>query len=446
MPVPRNCRDARSIARTGCIPRLRLRVIVRAAALSILFAATASVVTAQQAFPSAGIHLRPDGKVDVGIIGTPGAPYLLDRSGDLQEWDPLAAQTSPVPEMSWTDEAPLVSDGFYRVACTARAFTPAQFAAAAEYSRVRGGAGVVVLQHGQIVFEDYHNGATVDTATHVASGTKLFFSCALAAAIEDGLISGYDERASDTITEWQDTGLHPGKRLITVGHLASLSSGLSQDVAYIQGVDPLADDIYDYVVHDLRIIALPGSFFQYGPSHYYAFGVLLQRKLAAAGTPMNPLEYLESRVLDPIGIDYQSWIHDDAGNPHIPNGAVLTPRNWAKLGQLVLQQGWWDGREVVNDARMAELRAAEGPNPGHGKFMWLNQPGGYPPAGPDSVPPGIAGSFIYYDGYTDIVGGLGAGKNRLYVVPSLNAVVVRQTLGDTANYEDTEFLATLLVD
>jgi CubicO group peptidase (beta-lactamase class C family) len=300
------------------------------------------------------------------------------------------------------------------------------------------------MQHGQIVFEDYHNGTSANTATHVHSGTKAFWACALAAAIQDGLITGYDERVSDTITEWQNTTLHPGKNLITVGHLASLASGLSQDVDYIQGTNPLADDIYDYVVNNLRLNFTPGSTFYYGPSHYYVFGVLLQRKLALAGTPMNPLQYLQARILTPLGIDYVDWEHDVAGNPHIPNGCTLTPRNWIKLGQFFLQQGWWNGREVIASTRMAELRVATGPNPGHGKFLWLNQQGGYPPAGLPLPPPGIPGGFIYYDGYTDIVAALGAGKNRMYVIPSLNAVIVRQTLLENDAFEDTEFLSTLL--
>jgi CubicO group peptidase (beta-lactamase class C family) len=348
--------------------------------------------------------------------------------------------------MSWLDAAPYEPSSFYRVRATARPFTVAQLAAAAEYSRMRGGTSVVVMQHGALVFEDYHNGANTNTATHVHSATKAFWACALAAAIQDGLISGYDEPAFTTITEWQDNTLHPGKRLITLGHLASLCSGLSQDVDYIQGTDPLADDIYDYVVNSLRVTSYPGTTFEYGPSHYYVFGVLLQRKLALAGTPMNPLQYLQARILAPLGIEYVNWEHDVAGNPHIPNGCTLTPRNWIKLGQFFLQQGWWNGREVIASTRMAELRVATGPNPGHGKFLWLNQQGGYPPAGLPLPPPGIPGGFIYYDGYTDIVAALGAGKNRMYVIPSLNAVIARQTLLENDAFEDTEFLATLLVE
>lgn len=50
----------------------------------------------------------------------------------------------------------------------------------------------------------------------------------------------------------------------------------------------------------------PGSSFSYGPSHYYVFGVLLECKLQAAGAGQNPLEYLNSRVLEPIGLQYAS--------------------------------------------------------------------------------------------------------------------------------------------
>ncbi len=325
-----------------------------------------------------------------------------------------------------------------------RRFTTGQLAAAAEYSRARGGSAVVVMQRGALVFEDYQNGATATTATHIHSATKAFWACALAAAIQDGLISGYDERVSDTITEWRDTTRHPGKQLITVSQLASLSSGLSQDVEYIQGTDALARDIYAYVVNNLRVIYNPGTTFQYGPSHYYVFGVLLQRKLAQAGTPMNPLQYLQARILTPLGIEYANWEHDVAGNPHIPNGCSLTPRNWVKLGQFFLQNGWWAGREVIASARMAELGVAVGPNPGHGKFVWLNRQGGYPAAGLPLPPPGIAGGFIYHDGYTDIVGALGAGKNRMYLVPSLNTVITRQTALETDAFDDTRFLSILL--
>ena len=424
----------------------RCRKIRRAVALGIALFFPCAAAHAGQVCPRLSVDIRADGAVELLFRGNPGAPYQMERATSLVtgQWYAQTGQTSATPVMSWVDAEPPWSSAFYRVLPTAEPFTPAQLANAAEYSRTNSGAAVVVMQNGSIVFEDYHNGADSNTATHIHSATKGFWSCALAAAIQEGLISGYDEVVSDTITEWQDTTNHPGKSLITVGHLAALASGLSQDVDYIQGTDPLASNIYDYVVNDLRVIYMPGTTFQYGPSHYYAFGVLLQRKLALAGTPMNPLEYLQSRVLTPLGIEYVDWVQDDAGNPHIPNGCTLRPRQLIKLGRFLLQAGWWNDKALIDSGRMTELREAGGPNPGHGKFLWLNGQDGYPPAAKPPPPPDIEGGFIYYDGYTDIFAALGAYGNRMFIIPARNAVVVRQAPVPNYLWEDTRFLAALL--
>lgn len=181
-----------------------------------------------------------------------------------------------------------------------------------------------------------------------------------------------------------------------------------------------------------------------GPSHYYVFGVLLERKLQAAGSGQNPLDYLNARVLDPIGVQYASWLHDHAGNPHIPNGAHLNARNWARFGRFILQQGWWNGAEIIDESQMAALRQATGPNPGHGAFLWLNAAGGYSLFPSSAAPHGSPGGFIYHGGHRGMVAAMGAGPSRMYVIPDRDAVIVRQTTGDTGTYVDTDFLEILL--
>jgi CubicO group peptidase (beta-lactamase class C family) len=323
-------------------------------------------------------------------------------------------------------------------------FTAPAMANAATYSANTGGTAVLILQNGELIYEAYHNGADASTATHLHSATKGFWSLLAAHALETGLFDSYEERVAETITEWQDTDLHPYKRLITIRHLLTLSSGLSQDVNNIQGTDPLADDIYQYVVDSLNLNSAPGNVFQYGPSHYYAFGVLLERKLQQAGIEHDPLAYLDSILLHPIGLEYDSWVHDDAGNPHLPNGCYITPRNWMKFGQLLLQKGRWESTQLVDSNLVADLFTAPGPNPGHGHFVWLNHVDGYGAFPFMAAPAGSPGGFIYHHGYNDIIGLLGAGKNRMYIIPSLNAVVLRQTLQENDNFDDHTFLAYLL--
>ena len=103
----------------------------------------------------------------------------------------------------------------------------------------------------------------------LASGTKSFAGVMLAAAIEDKLVSGFDEKVSDTITEWRSD---PRKRRITVRQLLSLTGGVEvgpngRPPAYSAAVG--FPSRYE-----------PGETFEYGPVPFQAFGELMRRKLA----------------------------------------------------------------------------------------------------------------------------------------------------------------------
>ena len=277
---------------------------------------------------------------------------------------------------------------------------------ASDYSKSVGGASVLIMQNGEIIFEEYHNGADTNTATHLHSATKLFWSAVAALALEQGLITSYEEFVSNTITEWQNTTLHPGKKLIKIKHLLELSSGLSQNILQAQS-DSTVTDLYQYAIDSLNMTSLPGSQFRYGPSHYYVFATLLQRKLHNSNNLMNPLEYLEKEIIDVIGLNYQTWLHDSIGNPRIPNGCYITSRNWIKFGQFMLQKGRWYGTQVIDSNLIKNMFVSNGPNPGHGYFCWLNNQDGYGFSTTDAAPSGSQGGFIYNNGYTDIIGGLG---------------------------------------
>ncbi|MDO6518582.1 serine hydrolase domain-containing protein [Zobellia uliginosa] len=318
-------------------------------------------------------------------------------------------------------------------------FTTEQLSDAANYSKEKGGSAVLVMTDGSVIFEDYHNGADQDTAPHIYSATKLYWSAVAALAKQQGLID-YEEYVANTITEWQDTGLHPGKNEIKIKHLLTLSSGLSQNFMTISD----ESDRYQYAIDELNMVSTPGEKFSYGPSNYYIFGVLLERKLQEKGITQNPLEYLESEIFDKIGLEYESWTHDEAGNPNIPNGCYLTPRNWVKFGQFMLDKGNYNGTQIIETSLLEDMFVATGPNPGHGNFCWLNNVNGYGLNPLDAAPNGSSGGIMYYHGYTEIIGGLGAGKNRMYLIPSLKTVVIRQTTLEEDTFEDNEFLEFLL--
>jgi predicted dienelactone hydrolase/CubicO group peptidase (beta-lactamase class C family) len=379
-----------------------------------------------------------DEKVAEWILDTTLAFWDAHLKGDEPARARLAAW--PVPEVDKTR---------LRVECkvdASPAAPPADFnklfaERAADYSAKHGGRAVLVMINGKSVFERYEKVFGVETATHLHSATKAFWGPVIAAMIEDGLIESFDEPAVRTLPEWQDD---PRKSRITLRHLLTLSAGLVQDLRKLQGHDrpTLAPDLYKHAI-GVPCIREPGAVFQYGPSCYYTLGEIMKRKLAARNE--TPLDYLKRRILDPIDVEVGPWVHDASGNPHIPNGAHLTARNWAKYGQWLLQGGEWNGKQIVKKDLLDELVKPSKANPGHGLALWLNHPGGQGSLSIQVAPPSAKSGFIYHDGCPDLFAALGAGKCRMYIVPSLKMVALRQADIPQDRYSDNTFLSLLLM-
>jgi CubicO group peptidase (beta-lactamase class C family) len=322
-------------------------------------------------------------------------------------------------------------------AAPASAQTREQLRAAADYSASHNGHAVLVQVDGKIVFERYDNGHSADKPHNLYSGTKTFWGPVIAALIEDGLVTSLDEPVAGTNTEWKADAR---KSRITIRHLLDLNAGLAQDIRNLQGEGrpTLAVDLYQHAI-TVRTVTEPGARFVYGPSSYYVLGEVMKRKLTAR--KQTPLQYLEQRILTPIGARVGNWAHDKAGNPHIPNGAYLTARDWLKFGELLLNRGKYQDRQIVRQDLLQF--AGSKANPGYGFTAWLNQPGGRSSSGRGATSnPGDKGGWIYPAGLPDIYMAAGAGGQRLYIIPSRRTVIVR--FGQSPSFIDREFLARLL--
>lgn len=320
---------------------------------------------------------------------------------------------------------------------SASAQTEPQYRAAAEYSERNNGQAVLVMVAGKIVFEQYQNGHSAEQPHNLYSGTKTFWGPVLAALIEDGLLTSLDEPVSRTITEWKSDAR---KSRITIRQLTDLNAGLVQDIRNLQGEDrpTLAGDLYKHAI-TLPVVSQPGARFLYGPSCYYVLGELIKRKLAAR--KHTPLDYLKQRILTPIGVRVGRWTHDRAGNPHIPNGAYLTARDWLKFGEWLLNNGRYQDKQIVRQD-LLQFTGSKA-NPGYGFTAWLNQPGGVSSNGRGaSSSPQDKGGWIYPSGLPDLYMAAGAGAQRLYIIPSRQTVIVR--FGQSPSFVDREFLGRLL--
>ena len=296
---------------------------------------------------------------------------------------------------------------------------------------------MLVIQNGRTVFEHYANGGSASGRWPIFSGTKSFWGIAALAAVRDGLFK-LDDPVSDTITEWKSD---PRKSRITIRQLLNQTDGIEGasrlQRASIQDRNAMAIG--------LPALAEPGASFIYGPSHLQIFSELLRRKLGGRGT----IAYFEEHVSDRLRIGHLNYKKDRRGNPLPATGFELTAREWARLGELLLGSGNYRGRQIVPANLMREAFAGSQANPSYGLTFWLNQQA---PSGREmdmermlDLPWQNAqwtDACICKDAPADMVVALGSGYQRLFVIPSLKAIIVRQ--GSNAKFSDAHFLRLVL--
>jgi len=127
----------------------------------------------------------------------------------------------------------------------------------------------------------------------------------------------------------------------------------------------------------------------------------------------------------------------------------LTAREWARLGELVLSHGNYRGRQIVSADLLRQAFSGSAANPSYGLTFWLNR------QAPDSREVDMERMLdlqwqsaqwtdvcICKDAPPDMVVALGSGYQRLFIIPSLHALIVRQ--GSNAKFSDAYFLRLVL--
>lgn len=316
--------------------------------------------------------------------------------------------------------------------------------ALAAYNADHEGVSLIVLRDGEVVCESYSGPGGPDRAWALASGTKSFIGVMAAAAVQDGLLH-LDDRIGQTSPRFAED---PRLAAISIRDVLSLTSGLSFGEFDRPGRPPS----YDQAVEAARSVTEPGRRFAYGPGPFQLFGAVMQAHLDDAGLDADPAAYLQRRILNPIGIAPASW-RASSGDPHLPSGLALTARDWARFGEFVRAGGVWNGRQLVDPEAFAAQFAGSQANPAYGLTWWLAEPVSADQRGAIRQLRGAADLFEAADMLPEVWMAAGAGKQRLYVIPSQQLVIVRQTAGVMAamrgrgpDWSDAEFLALVLED
>jgi len=280
---------------------------------------------------------------------------------------------------------------------------------------------LLVLEDGAIRFEGYYNGAGRDSMLTSFSVAKSFDSALIGIAIDEGFISGVDDPITDYLPELSDRD--PGFDDITIRDLLRMAAGLDYEElrwALFNGDDPLTTyypDQREITLKNTHIVDLPGLYFNYNKYHPQMLGMILERT-----TGMSVTEYTQTRLWDPLGMEFDgAWTLDSEASGFEKMEAGLNGRavDYAKLGQLYLQNGLWDGVQVVSEDWVQESTTLDpstqssdyysdsfGPfvyddGAGYYKFFWYGRLRGDEPA--DFLAEGDHGQFIYVSPANDVV-------------------------------------------
>ena len=279
---------------------------------------------------------------------------------------------------------------------------------------------VVVARHGMLIYEQYFSGEDwrwVDplgilvfdgTVKHdLKSITKSVTSLLVGIGVDRGWIADINTPVFEYFPDHTDTRT-PEKDRITLAYLLTMSAGLAWNGS-LPWSDPSnnerqmddAADPYRYAL-ERSVERPPGQVYNYCGAAPILLQGVLQR---TSGKPLD--ELARETLLEPLGISDTEWTRFPSGDVRGHGGLRLRPRDLAKLGQLVLDRGKWQGKQIIS-------------------ADWITK----------STSPQINGESIFFYGYLWWLGrflmnrrevrwiaGFGNGGQRVYIVPDLDLVI-----------------------
>lgn len=280
---------------------------------------------------------------------------------------------------------------------------------------------LLVVRNGKIIVDAAFYPYDGSTVHDVASVTKSVMTTLIAIAADQGKLS-LDAPMLSFFPDRTVANRDALKERITVRQLATMSSGLECTPERDEETRRQMQTASDYVqfVLDRKVVAEPGTRFIYCSPAIHLLSPILQR-----ATGMTALEFARQHLFAPLGIQNVLWESDPQGFSDGWGDLYLHPHDMAKVGYLWLNNGQWDGQQVVPsewvEASVRVQMAETADNDKYGYGWWIT--------GEDPLQ----------------YAAIGRGGQRIQVVPALNAIIV--TTGGGFEYDEMiSFLEPAAVD
>ncbi|MCO5314348.1 MAG: beta-lactamase family protein [Microthrixaceae bacterium] len=336
-------------------------------------------------------------------------PYIVMSTATEQAINRPVAGTDRVEAAC---DLPAAGDRFARATPESVGIDPKILDWALEATRNALTASVQVYRHNCLVATAGPEGANPNQQFQLFSMTKSVVALGVGRAVTLGLVD-----VDDPIGNYLD-GLDAAHGALTLRQLMTQSSGLRFGWA-----NDLAGSVENSLDQALTmpISHAPGTDFEYAQT---TVNVVAAVVASAAGVDFQ--EFMDRELLSPIGISRSrwQWWRDAVGNTQGYAWLTMTSGDVARLASLVLHQGAWEGRQLIDPAYIAAMSAPSATNPGYGYLVqvnsgdwWIESFGGRRYEGPrlTSAP----ADTVMFSGFLD---------QDVFIVPSLDLVISRNGL------------------
>ncbi len=205
---------------------------------------------------------------------------------------------------------------------------------------------VVVISNGELLIEEYFNGADRSTLHDPRSVGKSFASTVMGMAIADGFIRSEDQPLKDFYNFDRFEHPHPGKGNTSIQELLTMSSGFegNDEDAHSPGNEENMYPTDDWVKFALD---LPFQDTMRGQWHYFTAGVVVLGDVLNKTVPEGLDKYADKKLFKPLGITRYQWQYTPQQVPNTAGGIQLCALDFAKYGQLYQNGGMWNEIQIL---------------------------------------------------------------------------------------------------
>jgi len=349
------------------------------------------------------------------LVAIVGLGLVLTLICVIQGSSQPQVQQGPWPTIAWSKANPEAVGMNRAVLKEAEQIYPRIFPSA--YS-------LLVIRHGKIVSETYFHGQTAETSNHIYSITKTFSATLLGIAAKQGWIEGVHQRVGDLLPEFP---IHPKLAALTLEDVLTHRSGVKSNRA--------VSDISLLLKEEPQ--SVPGTVFEYSNYAPNLITAILDRlaKKGVAGDATDVPSLAKKYLFQPLGIKVSDWTKGPKGLPDGGNGLYMRSRDLARLGYLMLRDGYWEDQQLLPSGWIKEasqLRAEFDREKGYGYLNWVRNRPDIIKIG--AVDQSVKGYFAY-----------GHRGQFIGIYPELDLLVI--TMADASDAtRDTFFVPDLLHD